>query len=72
MHASVAGGCAGALEAIRACHKVTRTNHGGRANFMVCHKHHLRDARKRRGADARRASQAVGMAPAEVQEHGCR
>ena len=62
--AGVAGGCTGVLEAIRACHRVTRANHGGHANFMVRHKHHLRDARKRLGADARRAGQPVGMAPA--------
>ena len=45
--------------------KTTRTNHGGRANCMVRHTHHLRDARKRPGADARRAGQAAGTAPAQ-------
>ena len=62
LHAGVAGGCAGALEAIRACYSVTRPNHRGRANFMACHKHHLRDARKRRGVDARRANLPAGVA----------
>ena len=47
-----------------ACYGVTRPNLGGRANFMVPYKHHLRDARKRRGADARRARQPEGVAPA--------
>ena len=56
-YAGVAGGCAGVLEVIRACYRVTRANHRGRANPMVRHKHHLRDARKRLGADARRAGQ---------------
>ena len=59
--ASVAGGCAGALEAIRACHRATRLNHRGRANCMVCHKHHLRDVRKRHDADARRACANVDV-----------
>ena len=60
--AGVAGGCAGALEAIRACHRVTRANHRGGANHTVRYKHHLRDARKRPGADARRAGQCIGVA----------
>ena len=59
--ASVTGGCAGALEAIRACHSVTRPNNGGRAKHMVRYKHHLRDARKRHGVDARRAGDTAGQ-----------
>ena len=59
--AGVTGGCAGALEAIRACHSVTRPNNGGRAKHMVRRKHHLRDARKRCGADARRAGDTDGQ-----------
>ena len=40
------------------------TMHGGHANCMVRHKHHLRDCRKRPGADARRGGQPDGAAPA--------
>ena len=72
LYVGVAGGSAGALEAIRACYEVTRPNHRIRANPMVHLKHHLRDARKRHGADARRAGQPAGVAPAKSKRQAWR
>ena len=54
----------GAGDPFDACRPVTRPNQGGHANCMVRRKYHLRDARKRHGADARRTSQLPGAAPA--------
>ncbi len=41
---------------IRACYRVTCSNHGGRGNRMARKKHHLREVRKQSGRAAHRAS----------------
>ena len=66
-HAGVAGWLRrGAGDPFDACYRVTRADQGGHANCMACYTHHLRDARKRPGADARRAGRPAGLVPAFV------
>jgi hypothetical protein len=61
--AGVTGGCTGAAGIIRACHIVTRTNHGGRANPMVRY-NIICAIGGRHGAAARRAGPGRRAAPA--------
>ena len=62
--AGVAGGCAGALER----HSRLPQSHAPKPRWScqphAALQHHLRDERKRHGADARRACQPAGAAPA--------